>query len=83
VTPDLPNVVHFRREYECREWLRSSAHPWTKWVAIDDRSWLFKPFCKQLIVTPWCGLGIEDTQLILLKERLESFHGPANLHPCS
>ena len=75
VTPDLSDVMHHRRELECRAWLRVSAHPWTPWVAIDDRNWLFRPFCPELISTPWCGQGIEDAQLSLLTTRLVSFNG--------
>lgn len=57
VTPrycDLQNVpntlVSYQREAECHAWLRSNNLPHCNWLAVDDRSWLYRPFCKSLLL---------------------------------
>jgi len=57
VTPrysDLTNVpntlVGYQREAECHAWLWSNNLPHCNWVAVDDRSWLYRPFCKSLFL---------------------------------
>lgn len=41
----------YQRQTEIEAWLRASSEPWRKWVAIDDKPWLFKPFLPNLICT--------------------------------
>ena len=57
VTPrysDLKNVrntlVSYQREAECHAWLWSNDLPHCNWLAVDDRSWLYRPFCKSLLL---------------------------------
>lgn len=57
VTPrysDLLNVpatlVSYQREAECHAWLWSNNLPHHNWLAVDDRSWMFRPFCKSLLL---------------------------------
>ena len=57
VTPrycDLTNVpntlVGYEREAECHAWLWANDVPHRRWVAVDDRSWLYRPFCKSLFL---------------------------------
>jgi hypothetical protein len=57
VTPrycDLANVpntlVGYEREAECNAWLWANNLPHCNWVAVDDRSWLYRPFCKSLFL---------------------------------
>lgn len=69
-TPYLPDEIHFAREAECRQWMQSKARPWTEWVALDDRYWLFRPFCPNLIPVSWCGPGVGPAELAALDERL-------------
>lgn len=49
--PELFDSIGYKREAECIGWLRQNARGWDNdWTAIDDRSWLFRPFCKQLVL---------------------------------
>ncbi len=48
---DLLDVIGYQRQTEIEAWLRASSEPWKKWVAIDDKPWLFKPFLPNLIRT--------------------------------
>ena len=57
VTPrycDLQNVpntlVSYQRDAECHAWLWSNNAPHCSWLAVDDRSWLYRPFCKSLLL---------------------------------
>ncbi len=59
VTPTIPSfdrldsadgLYLYQREAECLSWLRKNRPVWTDWVALDDRAYLFKPFCLNLIV---------------------------------
>lgn len=38
------------RQLECIGWLRAHRPPGTPWIAIDDRDYLFQPYCKNLIL---------------------------------
>lgn len=49
--PELFEVNGYQRHTEILIWLRYSAEPWVKWIAIDDKSFLFKPFLKNLVRT--------------------------------
>ncbi|MNV01566.1 hypothetical protein D3C71_917730 [compost metagenome] len=47
----VPNtLVGYEREAECRAWLWANDMPYRSWVALDDRSWLYRPFCKSLLL---------------------------------
>lgn len=35
---------------ECHAWLWANDVPHRRWVAVDDRSWLYRPFCKSLFL---------------------------------
>lgn len=57
ITPrycDLTNVpntlVGYKREAECHAWLWANNSSHCNWVAVDDRSWLYRPFCKSLFL---------------------------------
>lgn len=59
VTPDYrradeamaPNGLGlFTRQWECVDWLRAHRSPGTRWLAIDDRDYLFAPCCGNLIL---------------------------------
>ena len=47
-TPDT--LVSYQREAECNAWLWANDMPYSSWVALDDRSWLYRPFCKSLFL---------------------------------
>lgn len=42
--------TRFERESEIRLWLARSIEPWASWAALDDQAWLFRPFCRQLVL---------------------------------
>lgn len=48
---ELLDVIGYQRQTEVEAWLRSSSEPWTSWIAIDDKAYLFRPFLKNLIKT--------------------------------
>nr|CBA29850.1 hypothetical protein Csp_A14220 [Curvibacter putative symbiont of Hydra magnipapillata] len=42
---DVPDVlVDYEREAECRSWLGQHGRTTQEWLAVDDRSWNFRPF---------------------------------------
>ncbi|AYM96405.1 hypothetical protein EAG14_10355 [Acidovorax sp. 1608163] len=48
---DVPStLVSYEREAECQAWLRANEMAYRPWLAVDDRSWLFRPFCKSLFL---------------------------------
>jgi hypothetical protein len=48
---DVPaSLVSYEREAECHAWLRANNLSYLPWLALDDRSWLFRPFCKSLLL---------------------------------
>ncbi len=49
--PELFEVNGYQRHTEILTWIRFSDEPWVKWIAIDDKAFLFKPFLKNLVRT--------------------------------
>jgi hypothetical protein len=43
-------LVSYEREAECQAWLRAEGRAHLPWLAIDDRSWLYRPFCRSLFL---------------------------------
>lgn len=42
---DVPDaLVGYEREAECKNWLRQHGRTTQEWLAVDDRSWNFRPF---------------------------------------
>jgi hypothetical protein len=72
VTPQfalLSNVpetlVAYHREAECDAWLRQNQLVASPWLALDDRSWLFRPFSKHLVLTDGSvGLTVETVDTL-------------------
>ena len=80
VTPrycDLTNVpntlVGYEREAECHAWLWANEMPHRSWVAVDDRSWLYRPFCKSLFLVDGRA-GLTQATGSQLAARLQSLH---------
>ncbi len=70
---DLPHkVMPFEREAECLGWMRANRPGHTAWIAVDDRPWLYRPFCPELfLVTGKTGLdAAASSQLLQRLERL-------------
>lgn len=55
---DVPEtLVSFEREAECNAWLRANGRVAYPWLAVDDRSWLYKPFhCSLFLINGKTGL---------------------------
>lgn len=67
--PRPPTPVSYEREAECQAWLRANDMAYLPWLALDDRSWLFRPFCKSLfLVNGKTGLTASAGEQ--LKERM-------------
>ncbi len=53
------------RQAEIEAWLRGAGRPWEQWLAVDDQAHLFRPFCKNLLVTNGAtGLTADDCELL-------------------
>lgn len=60
----------YQREAECRAWLSENALVGAAWIAIDDRSWNFRPFGKNLVlVNGRIGLQAADIARVMDKRR--------------
>lgn len=77
VTPrysDLTNVpntlVGYQREAECHAWLWNNNLPHCTWLAVDDRSWLYRPFCKSLLLVDG-HVGLTEANACQLVKRLQ------------
>lgn len=47
---DAPDGLSmYARHWECEAWIRANRSPGTRWMAMDDRACLFKPFTKNLM----------------------------------
>jgi len=57
------------RQAEVEAWLREAGLPWQQWVALDDQPHLFRPFCKNLIVTK-AATGLTESDCTKLVGRL-------------
>ncbi|MFZ6681997.1 HAD domain-containing protein [Undibacterium sp. Tian12W] len=67
--PDIIEVIGYQRHAEIEGWLRLSGEPWKDWVAIDDKSYLFKPFLRNLIKTD-PARGLDEHAEIVLRQYL-------------
>lgn len=61
----------FIRQFECEAWLRENRPPWTPWLAVDDRAWWFKPFCKNLLEVSDPTVGFTQSHAVELRTRLQ------------
>ena len=71
---DLANIpetlISYEREAECQAWLRAEGRAHMPWLAIDDRPWLFRPFCPSLfLVAGRTGLTPAMGQQLLCRLR--------------
>lgn len=67
---DVPDTLQgYEREAECRDWLRQHGRAAQEWLALDDRSWNFRPFNRNVfLVDGSVGLCPNTAQTLL--ERL-------------
>lgn len=66
---DVPRkLALYEREAECAAWMRANRPAYTRWLAVDDRPWLFSPFCPNLfLVDGKRGLDEHSSKLLLEK----------------
>lgn len=60
-----PALVPYRRQAECQHWI-DSERPGADWLALDDRSTEFEPYCDRLIATR-SDTGLDDAALNRLR----------------
>lgn len=47
----VPNtLISYPREAECHAWRWANGVPHLPWLAVDDRSWNYRPFCNSLLL---------------------------------
>ncbi len=68
-----PTLVGYQREAECHAWLWANNIPHHNWVAVDDRSWLYRPFCKSLFLVDG-RIGLTQVACSQLAARLQGLH---------
>lgn len=58
----------YEREAECVAWLRQNDRVTEQWLALDDRAWNFRPFCKNLFLLDGrVGLDTKMAQELLFR----------------
>ncbi|WP_184854924.1 HAD domain-containing protein [Acidovorax soli] len=68
--PDVPSkLALYEREAECTAWLSANRPAYTRWIAVDDRPWLFRPFCPNLFMVDG-KRGLDEHSSQLLRARL-------------
>lgn len=63
------NRIGYQRHSEVEAWMRASSEPWRRWVAIDDKPYLFRPFLSNLVKTK-SEIGFDDLSEITLRDKL-------------
>jgi hypothetical protein len=66
---DLRSSMSYMRQVEVMGWLRQNGEPWTQWVALDDKPWLFKPFLSNLVTCDG-EVGLDEGVLQKLRSKL-------------
>jgi len=69
--PGIVEVIGYQRHAEIEAWIRNSEMPWQQWIAVDDKSYLFKPFLPNLIKTS-SSTGLDEIAIASLRQRLEA-----------
>ena len=66
---DVPDRLEgYQREAECRFWLRQNGRATQKWLALDDRSWNFRPFNRNVfLVDGQVGLDALAAQNLVVR----------------
>lgn len=69
---DLAHAIGptYRRSIEIEAYLRLVGKPWLTWLALDDKPYWFRPFCKNLLL---CDprTGITEATMAAVRERLK------------
>ena len=79
VTPTFSDLKHvpdtlvsYPREAECHAWRWTNGVQHLPWLALDDRSWNYRPFCSSLLLVDGAtGLtGADGAQLVTRLQQL-------------
>jgi len=62
-------LLPYRRQAECVQWLRARGEEQLPWLALDDRASLFEPYCEQLILCE-SRVGLTEATVVRLKNAL-------------
>lgn len=61
-------LLGYEREAECDAWLRAQQRLHLPWLALDDRTWLFRPFNRALfLVDGQTGLTPQRAEALVAK----------------
>ncbi|CAN7421718.1 HAD domain-containing protein [Acidovorax sp. LjRoot194] len=67
---DVPDtLLSYQRQAECNAWLSDHGMSHSSWLAIDDRSWLYRPFATSLFLVDG-RTGLTEHQAVQLALRL-------------
>lgn len=62
------SLVAYERDAECVAWLRQNGRSGQNWLALDDRSWLFRPFNPHVfLVNGKVGLDVSAATSLLTR----------------
>lgn len=65
------HMAPYPRQVECERWMRTHRAPYDTWFALDDRNYLFRPFCEHLIlVDRTVGLTPDDLARLSMRMRM-------------
>jgi hypothetical protein len=66
---DVPDTLEgYPREAECRSWLRQHGRAAQEWLAVDDRSWNFRPFNRNVfLVDGYVGLDASAAENLIAR----------------
>lgn len=71
---DIPDsLLAYEREAECQAWLRSNDRAHLPWLALDDRSWIYRPFNRHLYLVDG-RKGLQASDVDPLVQRLQQAH---------
>lgn len=68
---DAATFWTYVRQAEIEAWLKSTGRIWEQWLTVDDQAHLFKPFCKNLLVTS-AATGLTGADCEVLMQRLRN-----------
>ncbi|MFI8619274.1 HAD domain-containing protein [Acidovorax sp. NPDC077693] len=67
---DVPDTLFaYQRQAECHAWLSKQGMRHRPWLAVDDRSWLYRPFTTSLFLVDG-RTGLTEHQAVQLATRL-------------
>nr|WP_255424923.1 HAD domain-containing protein [Acidovorax sp. 100] len=63
-------LLGYEREAECIAWLRANGRAASPWLAVDDRSWLFRPFNRSVfLIDGRTGLTMDKAEELITRLR--------------